>query len=184
MARDDIFYQIIDNNFSNEEIAWTIDSVGSNPYAVEPITPNRERLLEYFSDVLDVFFAMKVAKEWAGLTTELAKVISPLMNVRPGEEMLVNGARSFLTDGQGLGVLDGSADIFGVYRALCIERWYNVPFVGDALHDFERYKIDPGLHVMVSAATINFPDGEREIIGDILVPLNHGYPELGKVIRP
>ncbi|MCA9332940.1 hypothetical protein KDA00_03630, partial [Candidatus Saccharibacteria bacterium] len=147
------------------------------------VSPSREELIESFHAMLAAFTDLRVENDWTKLSAEYANRMIPSIGIRPGAEMLVRSARSFLSE-NGIGILDSGPEIIGNFQAFCIESWYDVPFTEAAAESFDMYRVDVGLHLMIGQAVLNWPaTGDRELIGDVLVPLDHGKPSLFSVIR-
>ncbi len=184
MSADEDFSRILQGSFSPEEIAEAEKAAACNPYALEPVLPNREMLLEYLQAMLVALTDMRVERDWEQLTAEFANNVTSILDIHSGDEVLVREPRSFLGPEGSFGVLDGSSEISGDFFGMCVEDWFDVPFEEGALQDVERYKTEAGLHVMIGGAALSSPfDESREALGMILVPLNHGRPELYKVLR-
>jgi hypothetical protein len=81
-------------------------------------------------------------------------------------------------------MLDEGASIYGDFLSMDIRSWLDIPSSEAAIGASYFYEIDNGLHVIMSGSRLEQPDGSVEILGDVTVPLNHGKPELYRVLRP
>lgn len=167
--------------FSPEEAEALVRGIPTAA-TIEPLDPSRSELLACFYDALPDLSPQREEGDWVGMSAAFNQLLIPrLYGVRFQQELRIKGARSFFTEEKGV-VLDGEKDITGKFGGFCVESWFNVPFSEAACDDPEPFRVDVGLHLMLDEATIQWTT-DLEEIGEVLVPLDHGTPELYKVLR-
>lgn len=157
-------------------------------FTTERLIPGREELLRDFDGLLEVLLGVKQEEEARRHKDRFLGDIALKVNISFGTELRVSKASSFVTQvatGElAWGVLNGGADIFGDFAGLSIAPWYDVP-TDEHPEEEDLYFRDCGLMIAVTNPHLVFADGERQPLdGRSLVPLNHGMPEMYRVLRP
>lgn len=155
------------------------------PPLLLPVTPDRAEMLRLCDAAVDGLTELKVGPGWEDLRRRIMDEFTfrflPDLDIEPNDEVHIRGARSFATPA-GWVVLDGGQEIVGDFQTLLIDSWYDLPFEEAACRHMDEFRREDGLHLMLEAGRLLLDD-EVQVVGLMAVPLNHGRPELYRVLQ-
>lgn len=182
------FENLVAGVFSSQELAELSHELGvqAKPYYLEPVSPSVEDMLTSFDGLLVSLQGAGAGCERILKSTFLSQ-LAVENTLHQGDSIRINGTASYITQislgERGWGVMYEPAELFGDFEALAIAPWYDVP-QHEEPEDTEIYLRPHGLLVSVSAGRIVYADGDTDnLAGITYVPLQHGQPELHRVIQ-
>jgi hypothetical protein len=186
---EDPFMDLMGRAFSPADLRRM--SLSVSPYTIEPMQPGRNELLAHFDGLLEQLLLAREQKvKRAKIETFLGN-LAGLIEVSPGEPLWVKRPMSYKTrfsDGEyGWGVLRGDdAVLRGDFGGMVVDEWFDIPLgIEEPEEDeLELYRREQGLLVVIANPELAFEDGDvLPLEGLTGVPLNHGMPELYRVLR-
>lgn len=161
------------------------------PDVTVPFLPDRHDLLKYFDWFLREIGKATEPETRVELEYDFLEMLSTIAHVAPGTGTKIERISSFAIetdeeDGSDLlawGITSGQASIVGSFDSFRIGEWFDVES-GEQLEHEWLYKMPYGLMIALSGAKLYYEDGGiDELSGVTYVPLNHGIPELYKIVR-
>ncbi len=175
-----LFFDIVGPEFTSDELERLAKEAGMNSYYTEPVDPTREQLLEFFHAMLEEYATDEFTHLWSLLHARMGDLIIPQLSVGFGEKLMVDHAEVFVV-GSGAGLVCTDGKVFGDFAGFVPEDSFYVDCYSD---DEPRLAAtgDLGLYVVLCGASIELVDGTREPLGNTLVSLSNGTPQLNRVV--
>lgn len=186
---EDPFKDLIRRTFTPEDLRRM--SLSASPYAIEPIQPGRQEMLLHFDALLEQLLRLREQDVRRAKIESFLGNLASMIEVSPGEQVYVKRPLSYKTrfaDGEyGWGVLNCDDVVLrGDFGGMIVDEWFDIPegIEEPEEHELELYRREQGLLVVVANPELEFDDGDvLSLEGLTGVPLNHGRPELYRVLQ-
>ncbi len=187
MGLHEDFELLVDRNFTEEDENRAETDALVNPYTTELLVPTRTELLALFEVTKDLCEDLIITKKWDELGEAFSEAIAGRIGAAPGTEVMVANPNSFFS-AEGIAIVDEGANIFGDYLLMFVGPWEEVGYTafeaeGETGIRTGRFHREFGLQIVLAGAVLEQQDQTRVWLGEVHIPLEHGNPELYRVLR-